>query len=167
MAPELDLGPVDYFLVGFPPGAPLDGGALVQMAGLVQAGIIDILDALVIRKEEDGTISGLDLEESADSAAVVAFSGLRTGLIADEDMECSWEAAVSGWTTSSLPSRQRATTEELRDARTYQGSGPHRGRRRYRHGGERQRAQAAGAEVRRSGRRRRGAPAPGSSTRRW
>ena len=36
MAAELDLGPVDYFLVGFPPGAPLDGGALMQMAALVQ-----------------------------------------------------------------------------------------------------------------------------------
>ena len=48
MAAELDLGPVDYFLVGFPPGAPLDGGALAQMGALVDAGIIEVLDALVL-----------------------------------------------------------------------------------------------------------------------
>ena len=96
MAPELDLGPVDYFLVGFPPGAPLDGGALAQMAGLVQAGIIDVLDALVIRKDEDGTISGIDLAEAGDSAALVAFSGVRTGLIADEDMQLAAEEMQPG-----------------------------------------------------------------------
>jgi hypothetical protein len=83
MAPELDLGPVDYFLVGFPPGAPLDGGALMQMAALVQQGIIEVLDALVIRKDEDGTISGVDLAEAAGGAEMIAFSGVRTGLIQD------------------------------------------------------------------------------------
>ena len=86
MAAELDLGPVDYFLVGFPPGAPLDGGALMQMAALVQQGVIQVLDALVIRKDDDGTISGVDLSEAGDSAALMAFSGVRTGLIADEEM---------------------------------------------------------------------------------
>ena len=47
MADELDLGPVDYFLVGFPPGAPLDGGALAQMAALVDAGASGSGDTLV------------------------------------------------------------------------------------------------------------------------
>ena len=96
MAPELDLGPVDYFLVGFPPGAPLDGGALMQMAALVQQGIIDVLDALVIRKDEDGTISGVDLAEAAGGAEMIAFSGVRTGLIQDEDMQLAAEEMPPG-----------------------------------------------------------------------
>lgn len=96
MASELDLGPVDYFLVGFPPGAPLDGGALMQMAALVQAGIIQVLDALVIRKDEDGTISGIDVAEAGDSAELVAFSGVRTGLIQDEDMQLAAEEMPAG-----------------------------------------------------------------------
>ena len=96
MAPELDLGPVDYFLVGFPPGAPLDGGALMQMAALVQQGVIQVLDALVIRKDEDGTISGLDLSEAGDSAELLAFSGVRTGLIQDEDMQLAAEEMPPG-----------------------------------------------------------------------
>jgi uncharacterized membrane protein len=96
MAPELDIGPVDYFLVGFPPGAPLDGGALMQMAALVQQGIIEVLDALVIRKDEDGTISGVDLAEAAGGAEMIAFSGVRTGLIQDEDMQLAAEEMPPG-----------------------------------------------------------------------
>ena len=96
MAQELDLGPVDYFLVGFPPGAPLDGGALMQMAALVQQGVIQVLDALVIRKDEDGTISGVDLSEAGDSAELLAFSGVRTGLIQDEDMQLAAEEMPPG-----------------------------------------------------------------------
>ena len=96
MDPELDLGPVDYFLVGFPPGAPLDGGALMQMAALVQQGIIQVLDALVITKDPDGTIAGVDISEAGDSAELLAFSGVRTGLIADEDMQLAAEEMPPG-----------------------------------------------------------------------
>jgi hypothetical protein len=96
MAQELDLGPVDYFLVGFPPGAPLDGGAIMQVAALVQQGVIQVLDALVIRKDEDGTISGVDLSEAGDAAELIAFSGVRTGLIHDEDMQLAAEEMPPG-----------------------------------------------------------------------
>jgi uncharacterized membrane protein len=96
MDPELDLGPVDYFLVGFPPGAPLDGGALMQMAALVQRGVIQVLDALVITKDADGTIAGVDISEAGDSAELLAFSGVRTGLIADEDMQLAAEEMPPG-----------------------------------------------------------------------
>ncbi|MEO2058409.1 MAG: DUF6325 family protein, partial [Thermoleophilia bacterium] len=95
MDDELDLGPVDYFLVGFPPGAPLDGGALLQMAALVQQGIIEVLDALVITKDADGTIAGVDISEAGNSAELIAFSGVRTGLIADEDMQLAAEEMPS------------------------------------------------------------------------
>lgn len=96
MDDELDLGPVDYFLVGFPPGAPLDGGALLQMAALVQQGIIEVLDALVITKDSDGTIAGVDISEAGDSAELLAFSGVRAGLIADEDMQLAAEEMPPG-----------------------------------------------------------------------
>ena len=96
MAPELDLGPVDYFLVGFPPGAPLDGGALAQMGALVDAGIIEVLDALVIRKDADGTISGINLAELGDMADVVAFEGVRPGLLGDDDMALAAEEMEPG-----------------------------------------------------------------------
>ncbi|MGA0068645.1 MAG: DUF6325 family protein [Miltoncostaeaceae bacterium] len=96
MADELDLGPVDYFLVGFPPGAPLDGGALAQMAALVDAGVIEVLDALVIRKDADGTISGINLAEMGPVADVVAFEGVRPGLLGDDDMALAAEEMPPG-----------------------------------------------------------------------
>lgn len=96
MADELDLGPVDYFLVGFPPGAPLDGGALAQMAALVDAGVIEVLDALVIRKDADGTISGVNLAEMGPVADVVAFEGVRPGLLGDDDMAIAAEEMPPG-----------------------------------------------------------------------
>lgn len=96
MAAELDLGPVDYFLVGFPPGAPLDGGALAQMGALVDAGIIEVLDALVIRKDADGTISGINLAELGDMADVMAFEGVRPGLLGDDDMALAAEEMEPG-----------------------------------------------------------------------
>lgn len=96
MADELDLGPVDYFLVGFPPGAPLDGGALAQMAALVDAGVIEVLDALVIRKDADGTISGINLAEMGPVADVVAFEGVRPGLLGDDDMAIAAEEMPPG-----------------------------------------------------------------------
>lgn len=96
MAEELDLGPVDYFLVGFPPGAPLDGGALAQMAALVDAGVIEVLDALVIRKDADGTISGVNLAEMGPVADVVAFEGVRPGLLGDDDMAIAAEEMPPG-----------------------------------------------------------------------
>ena len=96
MADELDLGPVDYFLVGFPPGAPLDGGALMQMAALVQQGVIQVLDALVIRKDADGTISGVNLAEMGPVADVVAFEGVRPGLLGDDDMAIAAEEMPPG-----------------------------------------------------------------------
>ena len=96
MADELDLGPVDYFLVGFPPGAPLDGGALAQMAALVDAGVIEVLDALVIRKDADGSISGVNLAEMGPVADVVAFEGVRPGLLGDDDMAIAAEEMPPG-----------------------------------------------------------------------
>ena len=96
MADELDLGPGDCFLVGFPPGAPLDGGALAQMAALVDAGVIEVLDALVIRKDADGTISGINLAEMGPVADVVAFEGVRPGLLGDDDMAIAAEEMPPG-----------------------------------------------------------------------
>ena len=96
MAPELDLGPVDFFLVGFPPGAPLDGGSLAIMLDLVDKGIIMILDALVIREDADGTFSGIDLTDMGDAAGLVEFSGASPGLIGDDDLRVAAEEMEPG-----------------------------------------------------------------------
>ena len=85
---EEDLGPIDIVVIGYPPGAPMTGEAVPIMLDLVERGIVRVLDALFVIKEEDGTFSGVDLANlDADSAGDLAvFAGASTGLIHDDDV---------------------------------------------------------------------------------
>lgn len=85
---ERELGPIDVVVIGYPPGAPLTGEAVPILLDLVDRGTIRVLDALFVRKENDGTFSGFDLadldEETVGDLAV--FAGANTGLLDDEDV---------------------------------------------------------------------------------
>ena len=59
-----ELGPVDYLVVEFPAGAShFDGEMAAELAKLVDAGIIRILDLLILVKDQDGNIDGLEIED--------------------------------------------------------------------------------------------------------
>lgn len=83
----LELGPIDIVVIGYPPGAPMTGEAVPIMLELVDRGIVRVLDALFVTKEEDGTFSGVDLANlDADSAGdLTVFAGASTGLISESD----------------------------------------------------------------------------------
>ncbi len=85
---EEDLGPIDIVVIGYPPGAPMTGEAVPIMLDLVDRGIVRVLDALFVIKEDDGTFAGIDLANlDADSAGdLTVFAGATTGLISDEDV---------------------------------------------------------------------------------
>jgi hypothetical protein len=85
---EEDLGPIDIVVIGYPPGAPMTGEAVPIMLDLVDRGIVRVLDATFVIKEEDGTFSGVDLANlDADSAGdLTVFAGASTGLISDDDV---------------------------------------------------------------------------------
>lgn len=87
-ANEEDLGPIDIVVIGYPPGAPMTGDAVPIMLDLVDRGIVRVLDALFVIKEEDGTFTGVDLANlDADSAGdLTVFAGASTGLISDDDI---------------------------------------------------------------------------------
>ena len=58
------LGPVDYLVVEFPPGVShFTGEMAAELAKLVDAGTIRILDLLVMVKDEDGEIEGMEIED--------------------------------------------------------------------------------------------------------
>jgi Family of unknown function (DUF6325) len=58
------LGPVDYLVVEFPPGVShFTGEMATELAALVDAGIVRILDLLVMTKGEDGEIEGIEIED--------------------------------------------------------------------------------------------------------
>ena len=87
-ATQEELGPIDVVVIAYPPGAPMTGDAVPLFLDLVDRGIIRVFDALLVRKDEDGTFSGFDLADlDADSAGdLTAFVGASTGLLSDDDV---------------------------------------------------------------------------------
>jgi hypothetical protein len=88
MDTDMDLGPIDMVVIGYPPGSPMSGEAVPILLDLVQRGIIRVFDARVVIKNEDGTFSGFDVADlDADSVgSFTEFTGATTGLIGDDDV---------------------------------------------------------------------------------
>ena len=82
------FGPIDVVLIGYPPGAPMTGEAVPVLLDLVDRGIIRVLDALFVQKQQDGTFSGFDLADVDEDTAgdLTVFSGATTGLLGDDDI---------------------------------------------------------------------------------
>lgn len=80
-------GPIDFLLIEFD-ADKMTGEAAGALLDLVEQGIVRIYDLLVIRKDSDGTITGIDVSDlSADSlGGFVAFAGARSGLVGDDDI---------------------------------------------------------------------------------
>jgi len=82
-----EIGPVDIIVIGYPKGAPMTGEAIPILLDLVDRGIVRVLDAFFVQKDEDGTFSGFaarDLDRDA-VGDLVAFEGATSGLLAEED----------------------------------------------------------------------------------
>jgi hypothetical protein len=96
-------GPIDFLLLEFDPDK-LTGEVGAALFELVDQGIVRILDLLIIQKEADGSISGLELTDvSADSlGGFAAFAGARSGLLGDDDLNQAGEAMEPGTTAALL-----------------------------------------------------------------
>ena len=82
-----DPGPIDVVVIGFPPGAPKTGESVPILLDLVDRGIIRVLDARFVVKNEDGTFSGFDLSDVDEKSAghFTAFAGASTGMLGSDD----------------------------------------------------------------------------------
>lgn len=86
-------GPIDFVLLEFRADDPADAAA-AALLDLVETGVIRLYDLVVVRKSSDGTISGLELNQSPDGAmqGFSAFAGARSGLLGEDDLH---EAAAA------------------------------------------------------------------------
>jgi len=85
-ADEVEMGPVDYLVIEFP-GNRMTGEGWPILVDLVDRGIIRILDLAFIRKDEDGSVSGLTLQDlGEDGVELTAFEGASSGLLGDDDL---------------------------------------------------------------------------------
>jgi Family of unknown function (DUF6325) len=83
-----DVGPIDYLVVEFP-GSRMTGEGLPLLVDLVDRGIIRILDLVFVKKELDGSLSGLVIADlDGDGLLDLAvFEGASSGLLGQDDIE--------------------------------------------------------------------------------
>lgn len=95
---NLELGPVDIVVIGFPPDAPRTGEAIPIFVDLVERGIVRVLDVLIVRKNEDGSVAGLNLGDlDRDGYAELrVFEGARSGMLGEEDATVAGEGLERG-----------------------------------------------------------------------
>jgi Family of unknown function (DUF6325) len=88
-------GPIDFVIIEFT-GDRLGGASADALLDLVESGIVRVFDLLAVRKEEDGSFSGIDIDDSG----LTAFSGARSGLLGDEDLKAAADAMEPGTTAA-------------------------------------------------------------------
>ncbi|GAA3210726.1 DUF6325 family protein [Microbacterium terregens] len=82
------LGPVDYLVIEFPEGQQSFSGEVVEeLLKLVEAGTIRVIDAVILTKDDDGTVDALELSDAGDLGALVELEAELAELLAADDVE--------------------------------------------------------------------------------
>jgi hypothetical protein len=81
------LGPVDFVIVEFPAGkSNFTGEMAEELVKLVDAGIIRLIDVLVLTKDENGDIDAVELEDVEDLGELARLEADLAELLAEEDV---------------------------------------------------------------------------------
>ena len=81
-----EMGPIDYLVIEWPGRQPT-GEAAPHLVDLVERGLIRVLDLAFIRKDEDGSVAGVEISEVGDQVAEMkVFEGASSGLLSDDDV---------------------------------------------------------------------------------
>ena len=82
-----EMGPVDFLVVEFPAGAStFTGEAAAELAALVESGTIRLLDLLILRKDEDGSIEALEIDDLEQLDELRALETEIAEILAEEDV---------------------------------------------------------------------------------
>ena len=92
-----EFGPVQILVVGFD-GTSFNGEILPELQRLKEADIIRLVDMVVVAKDEDGEILGVELSDLSDEqrAEFGAIAGALVGLGAEPDEEGVETGALAG-----------------------------------------------------------------------
>jgi hypothetical protein len=96
--PDSDiLGPIDYLAVEFPNGR-MTGAGFRLVRELVHRGIILVMDLEFVRKESDGSLTKVALEDvpQEDPVDVSDWVGAYSGLLDESDLQAVGDAISPG-----------------------------------------------------------------------
>jgi uncharacterized protein DUF6325 len=83
-----ELGPVDYLVVEFPPGAQnFTGEMAAELVRLSDAGTIRVLDLLILQKAADGSIDAYEIDETEAAGEIRALETHVSEILAADDVE--------------------------------------------------------------------------------
>src|SRR5687767_11543404 len=83
---DFAFGPVELYLVGFEGERP-SPGVMRALIDLVGAGIVRILDFVIVAKSADGDITVTEVEAEAEAYGLVDVAILAAGIAGDEDID--------------------------------------------------------------------------------
>ena len=82
-----ELGPVDYIVVEFPAGASNFTGEMTkELVALVESGTIRVIDALILTKNEDGSIDAAELSDVGELGELEVLEAQLAELLAEDDV---------------------------------------------------------------------------------
>ncbi|NLT92161.1 MAG: hypothetical protein GXY02_03415 [Actinobacteria bacterium] len=90
------MGPVQVLVVGFGEDAQFKGEALAELKRLADADIVHVIDLLVVRKNDDGSIDKVEIADDEELARFGALAGALIGFGAagEEGAEAGAEAGA-------------------------------------------------------------------------
>jgi hypothetical protein len=98
-----EFGPVDYLVVEFPHDTSHFGGEMAkELASLVEAELIQILDLLLLRKNEDGSVEALEIDDLDQVDELRRIETQVAEILAAEDVANLAEAMEPGTTAGVL-----------------------------------------------------------------
>jgi uncharacterized membrane protein len=96
MATDIITGPVELAVLEFP-GSKFNGEIVPALAELVNDGIVRIIDLVLITKDEDGSVTSIELSELGDDASVFDdLDGEVTGVLSEDDLAIAGDALAVG-----------------------------------------------------------------------
>ena len=83
-----ELGPVDYLVVEFPAGHQnFTGEGADELVRLHDAGIIRIMDILILAKDADGVVDAMELSDLAELGELARIEAQLAQTLAEDDVE--------------------------------------------------------------------------------
>ena len=98
MSDDIELGPIDYIIVEWPPGKEPNGEGLKHLVDLTDRGLVRVIDLAFVKKEDDGSVIGLAITDIDGDGELdlIEFEGASSGVLDQEDYDEAGAALEPG-----------------------------------------------------------------------